>query len=1047
MKVENYYENLETLHINTLKDRSYFIPFSNEEDARTKLREDSDCFHCLNGDWKFCCYPNIDEVPEEVVGRKFNPAGFGSIHVPGVWQNQGYDKYHYVGVHQIIPQDIPYTPSDNPCGVYIRDFEYQIREQKEAAELVFEGVDSCFYVWLNGRFVGYSQVSHAMSIFDVTEYIENGRNVLAVLNLKWSDGTYFEDQDKWRCTGIFRDVYLLERPARRISDFRVTTPLGENYTKAEVRVSVELAGAAEGKPVQVRLYSPDGVLMETKEAKGRDAVETSFDVPSPRLWNAEEPNLYTLTIQADEVISQRVGIREVRVADGILLVNGRPVKLKGVNRHDSDPKTGYAVDRGHIERDLRLMKQNNINTIRTAHYPCCPIMMEYTDAYGFYVISEADMETHGATRSYGDGSYGVYQSGEYHRLSAKILDDSRFFPVVLDRVQKNPIRDKNFASVICWSLGNESAWGEAMERAALWVKQYDPGRLIHYEGMYPAYDREPDYSSLDFIGRMYPTLEWIDSKYNDAVKWIPEKEFIVISDKGSEAYMKAVACQKPMFLCEYSHAMGNGPGDLEEYVSRFYQYDHMAGGCVWEWCDHARYVCDEKDGSPRYWYGGDSGEYPTDGNFCMDGLNYPDRRPHTGLMEYKNVLRPARAVLVDNQTVSIKNMLNFLDLKDYLDVDWELECNGERVAAGKIELPSILPGQSREVVLDYQAPETGYTYLKLNFLKKTGEVYMPAGFSLGFEQLQLHTRLPEQFPAVRLSVGCAPLSCSFTDRYIVVEGRNREGMFRYTYDRKKGSFASLEANYQEILERPVEYNIFRAPTDNDDGFSRVYEAWKDAGYDRALLRVYDTKTEQEEHAVRITSNIGLAAVSRTNFLRAEAVWTVQEDGSIDVHIDVLRNKDFPYLPRFGLRLFLKRRCGDQVDYFGYGPFESYEDKHRASWISCFSSNARELFEDYVRPQENGSHHGCRFLNVGAAGQQGLQVAACGRAFDMNVSLYSQEALVKARHNYELLPENHTVVCVDYRQSGVGSGSCGPALLEQYRLDEERFTFEVKLIPR
>jgi beta-galactosidase len=1050
LKLENYYEDPQTLHVGTVDDRAYFIPHASESDACKKLREDSERFQLLNGRWDFSYYPCPQDVPK-FYQMDFDSADFGGIDVPCCWQPQGYDKYHYVGARGIIPQDAPYVPADNPCGAYLREFDYDFNEHLAVSELVFEGVDSCFYVWLNGQFVGYSQVSHALSIFDISSHVKPGKNKLAVLNLKWCDGTYLEIQDKFRLTGIFRDVYIVKRPTIRIEDYFVKMKFEQGFNKAEVRVDFKILGDGMDKELTAKLFDPNGRQIDEANVTAEKDTHISFSVNKPLLWNAESPTLYKLVFALDgEFIAQNVGLREVSIKNGILLLNGSPIKIKGVNRHDSNPITGYTVDREHILQDLRLMKEHNINAIRTAHYPNSPIVMDYCDEIGFYVMGEADYECHGITSSEGSSKEKPRMKDDPHPYNVfcpEFTDNPEYEKAIMDRVQKPPIRDKNYSCILFWSLGNESGWGLNLLKAARWVKEYDPSRLLHYENLFPPVGKKGDYSDLDVISRMYPSTQWIEDKYEDT-GYDGMEDNIPMCDSDTEKYYKEAAKTHPLILCEYIHAMGNSPGDAEDYVALMYKYERFAGGFVWEWCDHARYMGETSSGRPIYWYGGDSGEFPHDRNFCMDGLCYPDRRPHTGLLEYKNVIRPARAVFdTNNKSVTIDNKLDFTDLSEYADTSFELTLDGKVVQSGKFNLPSIPPHETRSVVLPIEVPKAGSCYLRILYKLKKDWGILKVGHDLGFDQMRIN------IPTTTMSLLSTTLKKSDlyareTDKLFLISGENDRGCFTYKFDKKCGFFSSIVACDNELLLRPMEYNIYRAPTDNDLGFGGSAPDWALIGYDRAVTRIYNTEMENSKQKVIISTKFSIASVFRRNVLEGTTIFEITPDGAITMTVDANRPKHLIYLPRFGIRLFLKGL--DRVKYYAYGPMESYIDKHHCAWMGLFESSVANLHEDYVFPQENGNHYNCEYLNIYNNQEHGLQVVPAKdvKSFEFNASHYTQEDLIKATHNYELVKSRDlTTLCLDYMQSGVGSMACGPKLLKQYRMDIEKFRFAITIFPK
>ena len=978
MRKLHYHEDAHKLHVNALPERAYFIPFSSRRNAIEGDRTQSDRFYSLNGVWSFAYFDSFAELPAEFSAEEL---ARDEIVVPSVWQTQGYDRHQYTNVRYPFPYDPPYVPVDNPCGLYVRTFDYQPRYAGRRT-LCFEGVDSCFYVWINGEFVGYSQISHSMSEFDVTPYVREGSNTIAVLVLKWCDGSYFEDQDKFRQSGIFRDVYLLERSGVGIRDYFVHTELSNGYTDARVRVDLTLDGDAL---VEYRFYDALGYELTAGRAEHRCIEFSLHDVTT---WNAENPYLYTLVMYCEgEVIAERVGLREIKVENGVVKLNGQNIKFRGVNRHDSDPVLGAAVGREQMLRDLTLMKQHNVNAIRTSHYPNAPEFLRMCDEYGFYIVDESDVECHGVTcRGY------EYRDSDYNLLAR----DPEYAEAILDRVRHCVIRDKNRPSVVIWSMGNESGHGRNFNDALAWTKHYDPSRLTHYErASFPPEGEEINRDNLDTYSRMYPSIQEIDQYFEDG------------------------KIGKPYVLCEYSHAMGNGPGDLEDYFRCFERHDGHCGGFIWEWCDHAIYMGRTEDGRKKYFYGGDFGEFPHDGNFCMDGLVYPDRRPHTGLLEYKNVIRPARIGEEDLRAgrFVVYNVLDFTNLREFLSISYTVRQNGKSVYEGSVaeEMLDVAPHAKREIQIEYPKDLKGDFAVLFTLTQRFDTPLVPAGHHLGFEQLGRQCFQPP----VR-EEGVLDVSVEQDDRFIYLNGEN----FYYVYDKYRACFEVLNYENLHLLEKPMEMNIWRAPTDNDRNIRVEWEAY---GYDRGISRGYETQIEHLDGACVLRTRFSIGAVYLPNIVEGTAEWRVATNGCITVAIDARRREDAPALPRFGLRMFLPSRL-NEVTYFGYGPYESYVDKHRASTKHLYHATVDELHEDYLKPQENGSHYNCNYLNLmGCSG--GMEVS--GEGFCFNVSPYTQEELTKKAHNFELEKCGNTVACVDAFQNGIGSNSCGPDLAKRY----------------
>lgn len=1016
MVIPKFYENLDVLHQNTALDRAYYIPASKRMDMLIENREASDRIQMLNGEWKFYYYNSIYELGEEFYKIDSDIFCYDKIHVPSAWQMMGYDRHQYINIRYPIPFDPPYVPQDTPCGIYIREFDYEKQKEAPKAYLNFEGVDSCLYVWLNGSYIGYNQVSHSTSEFDISNVVTEGKNRLTVLVLKWCDGTYLEDQDKFRMSGIFRDVYLLKRPEQAVRDYFITTALKGK----EAEVSVKFWYFQKSIPVCVTIFDAEGkIAAEAELEKNNSSAETaklSVKIASPILWNTEHPYLYTIVIKTEnETITDYIGLREIYIKDKTVYFNGQKIKFRGVNRHDSDPVTGCAISLEQMKKDLLLMKRHNINAIRTSHYPNAPIFYQLCDKYGFMVIDEADIESHGPVEFfYQDNS----DENKFRHWNESIADNPKWEPAIMDRIQKCVQRDKNRSCVVIWSMGNESAYGCCFEKALKWVKEFDTTRLTHYEGArYVNKDKKYDYSNLDLYSRMYPALDEIYEYLNNE----PDKPFL---------------------LCEYCHAMGNGPGDLEDYFQVFEKNDLMCGGFVWEWCDHA--VTHEKteEGKTIYFYGGDHSETEHDGNFCMDGLVYPDRRIHTGLLEYKNVYRPVRVVSFkqDTQELTIKNYMDFTDLEQYTEIRYEINCDGVSLDTGIFPDISVKPKQTKSIFLNISVPKQGRSYLKLYYHMKKGTELIPTGYILGFDEILLQTENNRNQKAVKWltvpEISKSKLEVWETNAKIFCKGME----FFYTYDKRTGMFRQITYAGESYLDAPMKLNLWRAPTDND---MYIKQEWKRARYDQTYARAYRTKVRQTMSYIEISSTMSMSAPTVQRIMDIEAVWRIDENGGLSFTAAVKRNVEFPMLPRFGIRLFLNSRL-DSVSYYGMGPSESYIDKHRAASHGLYYAKVADLHEDYIRPQENGSHTDCDYVIL-SSDKSGL-AAASEQTFSFNASVYTQEELEKKAHNYELEPCGSTVLCLDYAQNGIGSNSCGPVLENKYRLDMEMFTFHIKLVP-
>ena len=1008
MIVPRYYEDLSVLHENTMPARAYFIPASKRMDNLVEHREESDRMQLLNGTWKFQYFNSIYDVQEPFFEKDYDTENFDEIQVPSVWQMAGYDTHQYTNIRYPFPFDPPYVPQDIPCGTYAHTFVYHKDENAPKAFLNFEGVDSCFYVWINGSYVGYSQVSHMTSEFDITDLLRDGENSIAVLVMKWCDGSYLEDQDKFRMSGIFRDVYILKRPKQAISDYHIKTRIEDMLAKVEI---------------EMKFYSPLNVKISIEDRNGAVVALGSIaeegtavlEIASPELWNTENPYLYKLILETEnEVIVDHIALRKIEIKDQVIYLNGQKIKFRGVNRHDSDPVTGFTISLEQLTTDLTLMKQHNFNAIRSSHYPNAPFFYEMCDKYGFMVIDEADIEAHGPFMIYRkeDTDY-----NRFKRWNEKIADDPVWEEAIVDRVKLMVERDKNRFCIVMWSMGNESAYGCNFEKALEWTKNFDPDRITQYESArYRNYDETYDYSNLDVYSRMYPALSEI-------------QEYL---DKDGS---------KPFLLVEYCHSMGNGPGDFEDYFQMIQDNDKMCGGFVWEWCDHAIAHGTAENGKTIYAYGGDHGEEIHDGNFCMDGLVYPDRTVHTGLLEYKNVYRPARVISYNKESgeLVLHNYMDFDDLKDYVKISYELTQDGLVISKGILPEFSVAPHSEGKTNLQVNVPENGKCYLKLTYHLKKEMPLLEEDYILGFDEIEVSQKdakcqLAEKW--VEKTVTDSELQVSEDDTQIHIKGRE----FAYTIDRRTALFTEMKFAGREYLNHPMELNIWRAPTDND---MYIKSEWKKAHYDKAYTRAYTTEVVQGKHGVKITSHASVVAETVQKILDVTITWKIEAAGKIDADIAVTKDDEFPDLPRFGVRMFLDKKLS-AARYFGMGPQESYCDKHQAASHGLYHANVDDLHEDYIRPQENGSHYDCEYVELNNS-RYGIVVSA-ENAFSFNASYYTQEELEKKTHNYELTESDSVVFCVDYALNGIGSNSCGPVVLEQYRFDDVLFRFQFTLIP-
>lgn len=982
-----FHEDPEKLHIGTLPDHAYFIPFAKGQDPFGG-KERSGRVEMLNGDWDFKFYDSIIYLDDDFINMPYTD----KIPVPSNWQLYGYDKAQYTNVVYPIPFDPPYVPDNIPVGVYQRKYYHTDDGMRKI--LTFEGVDSCIYLYINRRFAGYSQVSHHTTEFDITDLLENGENIITAAVLKWCDGTYLEDQDKIRLSGIFRDVYVVSRPEKRLENYRIKTIL--NTKKSSAVFEIELTGAA----AEITLSDASGrTVINAKITPGE---KHSFEVSSPVLWSAEKPYLYDLEIITDnELIGEKVGFRSIGIDNGVVKLNGVPLKILGVNRHDSYPDTGYYASEKQMRTDIELMKRHNINAVRTSHYPNAPRFYQLCDEYGLYVIDEADCESHGCVDVYNDFKWSMENSYSGISLLAR---DERFRNAILDREKLLVARDINRPCVIFWSLGNESGYGDNFREGAKLIKSLDDTRLVHYESTH-SLDNTPT-DDLDMVSGMY---------------WEPK----VLAGALENAEEK-----RPFILCEYCHAMGNGPGDLEEYHDIFYSSERFIGGLVWEWCDHALPQGESCEGKIKYGYGGDFGERHNDGNFCMDGLCYPDRRPHTGLLEVKQVYRPVRVLRTERaDKFIIKSFLAFENAADILEGYFEVTADGAVIKTGSF-IPNVSPMSESEIQIDTgNIPDGKNVYIRFVFKAKADTSYCEKGYEVCFDQLCLSEVRNHPLPMCHK----APKVSESPTEIKITAGEN---IFRF--NKLMGYFDSVLSDGKELLDAPIKFNFFRAPTDNDTMKADWYRAHLH-DYD---TKIYSIKTDMQGNAVRITVRQSFGWNMYQPFATAEAVYTIDGNGAMNIRCQADTSNKVTFLPRFGIRLFMPKEF-DRVSYFGFGPYESYSDKHQASYIGKFDCDIADMYEDYIRPQENSSHFGCKYMTVYSPDRSVTFTSSDD--FSFNASEYTQEELSEKRHNYELVKCGSNVICADAMMAGVGSASCGPALNEKHRLPLPKIGLDITMV--
>ncbi|MFB5189509.1 glycoside hydrolase family 2 TIM barrel-domain containing protein [Alicyclobacillus fastidiosus] len=1011
-------EDFSKLHSNRLPARSYFHAYPNKLAALSYQRENSIGFYSLGGDWDFHYSQTLADAPAHFYEPDYDTATWDTISVPSCWQLHGYGTPHYTNVVYPFPVDPPRVPTENPTGCYRRSFFVDDSWQDKQVRLRFEGVDSAFQIWVNGRDAGFSSGSRLPSEFDITEYLHDGENILAVRVVQWSAGSYLEDQDMWWLSGIFRDVYLIVSNHVHVQDVWIEAALDKTYTDATFKASITIENLLDvkhgGYEVGVKLL--DAEYMSIEEITQSDVTlnpgwnHFTLDAPvaNPHKWSAESPYLYHALISlvgpdgdVVELVPIQVGFRTVEIADGRLLVNGVPILLKGVNRHEFHPDLGRSVPIETMKQDLILMKQHNINAIRTSHYPSDPRFYSLCDEYGFYVIDEADLETHG-----------FETIGNWTQLT----DDPAWEAACLDRMERMVQRDKNHPSIIMWSLGNESGLGRNHKAMADWARAFDPSRIIHYEGetrhmMTHDALREP--LVADIYSTMYTSVE-------------------ELAELGKMSQLPA-----PHILCEFAHAMGNGPGGLQEYFELFYQYERLQGGFVWEWIDHG--IAQKlPDGTKFFAYGGDFGERPHDGNFVIDGLVFPDRTPSPGLVEFKKIAEPVHveAVNLTEGTLRITNRYDFLSL-DHLQLAWSTTSLDQVIQSGTCALPKLEPGEHAEIHLPdavQVAPQPGQDYwLNLRFLLDGDARYAQAGHEVAWAQFELPHKLsaPSVHPVM-------PLALRETDKHLVVAGRN----FELKVNKVHGRIDNWSYLGEPIIESGPKLNFWRAPVDNDH---ISVEHWRKFGVHLMTSRLSSITWEASDTVARIVVHARLAPPVWAWGIDVTYTYTVYGSGDVIVDTKGIPQGNHPStLPRIGLQMTLPKHM-EHVSWYGRGPGESYVDSKQAGRFGVWDHLVDGLTTHYVHPQENGNRTDVRWLSL--TNLRGVGLFAGGLPdFNFSVHPYLPEDFERAKHPYELTRRDDLVLHLDHAQHGLGSATCGPDVLPKYELKTSPFQYAIRLRP-
>ena len=968
--------------------------------ALTCDRTASPFVRVLNGRFKFHLAPSPDQVPSGFYLEGFDVSGWDEIVVPGNWQLQGFDdKPIYTNVHYPFPPDPPFVPKENPTGCYRATFTVDPGWQGRDVFLSFESVDSAFYLWVNGQAVGYSQGSRLPAEFDVTPHVRQGENVLAVQVMRYSDGTYLEDQDMWLMSGIQRDVILYSKPRVCLLDFTVRTRFDDQYTDAMLEIEAFITRCedmasytveavlydAEGKPVLAQPVSAPVSDRTPYRAQTKTACAMmALPVACPRQWTAETPTLYRLVLtlrdpdgEATDCESCRVGFRQVEVVEGVVLLNGRRLVVRGVDRHEHHPERGRALTREDMARELVLMKQLNINTVRTSHYPAHPDWYDLCDEYGMHVIDEANIETHGV---HGELSHNPHWHHAY-----------------MERATRMVLRDKNHPCVLFWSLGNESGVGPHHAAMAGWIRAYDPTRLVQYESGHPG----PEVS--DVFCPMYPDLDWV-------------RETLARPDE-----------KRPMIMCEYAYAKGNSTGNFFKFWDLVDEEPRFQGGCIWDWHDKALLATNEA-GEPYWAYGGDFGgdfDYDRDNEdpqMCCNGIVGPDLTPHPGAFEVHKVQAPvtasASAADVLAGRVTVWNKYHSLDLS-HLEAVWELAEDGRVVQSGHLTPPSLRAGEKGELVVPFQAPASptpGATYhLGVRFVLVDDTPWASRGHEVAWDQFEVPFSVPPG-PVAVLS-GASELAVTEDGDSVTLQGAG----FRVSLNRAEGTIVSYEANGQSLIERGPAENYYRAPTDIDLLMGNPpanVRKWRAAGIDRLVRTVTGfevVQTNAQEVAVRISSR--LCADGKEDGIDSVLTCRVFGSGEIAIQNQVVISPQLPFVPRIGLELVLPGAL-ERLAWYGRGPHENYVDRKRGAAMGLYESTVSDQFYPYVYPSECGGKEDVRWIALTDDDGAGLMVIAEDR-LHFDALHYTIQDLQRAGHPYELTRLDEVVLHLDGWHMGVG----------------------------
>ncbi len=1034
VKKMNYIENPGMVGENRVEAHSTTFPYLDKVSALNTRKENAPYYRNLNGLWKFCYTNSILENPDGFYSMAYDDSNWDTISVPSNWQLEGYGSPHYTNFQYPFPADPPWIPTENPTGRYRRNFYLEDGWDSREVFLKFEGVDSAFHLWINGKKVGFSKGSRLPAEFNISEYIQTGENTIAVQVYKWSDGSYLEDQDMWWLSGIFRDVFIYTTPKVHIFDYKLETELIDDYQNANLKIDFILKNFAHRDISSYKLEfqlldkNKQEVIHEkiTNEINIHSKQDMKFKfkkkISSPKKWTAETPYLYTLLFylkneseEIVEIISCKCGFRSVEIKNSQLLVNGSPIMVRGINRHEFHPETGRAITIDSMMEDILLMKRFNINAVRTSHYPNDPYFYDLCDYYGLYVMDETDIECHGFDLT-----------SDKNRLS----DDPEWRNAYLDRMKRMVERDKNHCSIIIWSLGNESGFGSNHQAIAEWTRKADSSRPIHYE-------RDRNMLVSDIFSAMYPRLE-------EVIRFGEGKE--ELSFRGWDTVFSPEEYQgKPLILCEYAHAMGNGPGELKDYWDVFYKYDCLQGGFVWDFVDQGIQEI-TKEGKIRYNYGGDYGDTPNDKNFNINGLVFPDRRPSPGLIEYKKVIEPVKVEVEDiNQGLfRINNLYDFISL-NHLQLSWNLNEEGDIIDSGVIDIPEIEAGDNKIVKLDLaynKEFKPGFEYfLNFKFTLSSDTDWAEAGHEVAWTQIKLPSKVEvlntedNNTDNDNIKINSKLINVQENKQDLVIQGQD----FKVYFDKIKGQIRSWKYLGFDLIEKGPRLNFWRAAIDND---MQIIDRWKELKIDQLSHQIREVSCKTKGDIVEITVKSRIAPPVFEIGYNCNYTYSIYGDGRIIMDIHGKPEGDWPILPRIGIEMIINNHFRD-ISWYGRGPGECYIDSKEANKVGKYFSNVEDLYVPYVYPQENGNRTDIRWLALSNHYGAGI-LATADHLFNFTAHNFSCEDLEKAQHIDEVKMRDEITLNLDYKHMGIGSASCGPDRLEKYQLKAEEFNFSICL---